>query len=133
MTTQNQRIKASLWCIRRPQNKDIGTPLRPKYLPCSHMDRFGKPVRLPGAEFMLAESRAPRRSPGLIGIKQALCVCYSTVEARRLEHDRPPTPNRRKEKASMNHPTSMFQRFWSLLRYCWCGGSFCSGAYGTCN
>ena len=40
-----------------------------------------------------------------------MLVVWPTVEARDLEHDRPLIPNNRRRKASIDHPSSMFQKF----------------------
>ena len=48
-------------------------------------------------------------------------TAYTSVEASKLEHDRPPTPNQRR-KHSINHPTSMFQLLESTVGeagLCW--------------
>ena len=42
-----------------------------------------------------------------------------TAEAREVEHVRLPSPNKRNNKTSINHPTSMFQLFEVFLLYVW--------------
>ena len=41
---------------------------------------------------------------------------FNTVEARKLEHAPPPTPNQGKMNTSTNHTTSHVPTFWSLLQ-----------------
>ena len=54
-------------------------------------------------------------SVGWARIVEFTHVC-PTVEARKLKHGRPPTPNRRIKENQHNHPTYMFQLFGTYHR-----------------